>query len=327
MTKQEAFLNQAVTPKKSRVKDFKVKSAPKKQVSGAVNKNTEVMLKVTGGAKGSAHVKSHIDYITRNGKLEAETETGDKLTSREELRKLAKDWTQHVGKTRANTKDTVNMVFSMPAGTNPEAVRKAVSQLAKENFAHNYRYLMVLHTDQKHPHVHLTVKTQGNDGQRLDPRKADLDKWRGSFAEKLQAFGVEATATPRAFRGVVKKGMKQSVYHAAKEERSTTHKAKLKEIINELKGGKPSLNPAAKAIVEQQKQVRADYLELAKQLGKSPDKADIKLATDIMNHLRQLPKTLKDERAEMRDKVMATLNKNKGQEQTGAPDREDDLGR
>lgn len=311
MTNQQPFLNGKVTPKKSRVKNFKVSSAAKKAVGGAAASKTEVMVKVTGGASGGSHVKAHLDYITRNGKLEGETETGDKINSKEDLKKLAKDWQQESGYTRKNTKDTVNMVFSMPEGTNPEAVKKAVSNLAAEKFGANHRYLMVLHLDQKHPHVHLTVKAQGFNGEKLNPRKADLEGYRTGFAEKLNELGVEATATPRTFRAVVKKGMKQSVYHAEKEGRSTVQKAKLAEIIEELKGGKQSINPAAQAIVEKQKQVRADYIQLAKELGKSPDKADIKMAGDIVAHLKKMPGTLKDERAEMREAMKAALESNK----------------
>ena len=67
---------------------------------------------------------------------------------------------------------------------------------------------MVLHTfetdpDPKpspHPHVHLTVKAVGLDGVRLNPRKADLQRWREGFAEALREHGIEATTTSRIHR-------------------------------------------------------------------------------------------------------------------------------
>lgn len=49
-----------------------------------------------------------------------------------------------------------------------------------------HQYAMVLHTFETdpdphpspHPHVHLTVKAADLDGVRLNPRKADLQRWR-----------------------------------------------------------------------------------------------------------------------------------------------------
>jgi len=51
----------------------------------------------------------------------------------------------------------------------------------------------------------LTVRTLGHDGRKLNPRKADLEQWRQTFAAVLRDRGVEAEATPRRARGVVRK--------------------------------------------------------------------------------------------------------------------------
>jgi hypothetical protein len=61
--------------------------------------------------------------------------------------------------------------------------------------------VMVLHDHQANPHVHLSVRVESRYGQRLNPRKADLRRWRETFAEKLRGWGVEAEATRRATRG------------------------------------------------------------------------------------------------------------------------------
>jgi len=42
---------------------------------------------------------------------------------------------------------------------------------------------MVLHTHQAKPHVHISVRAEGRDGNRLNPRKDDLHRWRETFAE------------------------------------------------------------------------------------------------------------------------------------------------
>jgi hypothetical protein len=60
---------------------------------------------------------------------------------------------------------------------------------------------MVLHDHQANPHVHISVRAESKHGKRLNPRKADLHRWRGTFAEKLRGHGIEAEATRQATRG------------------------------------------------------------------------------------------------------------------------------
>jgi hypothetical protein len=112
----------------------------------------------------------------------------------------------------------------MPAGTPPQKVLQAVKKLAREEFAHQHRYAMALHAEEKgkhgiHPHVHLVVKAEHEyDGTRLNPRKADLQRWRERFAEYLTELGVAATATRREDRGFVKTHKKTPIYRAAQRE-------------------------------------------------------------------------------------------------------------
>ena len=90
-------------------------------------------------------------------------------------------------------------MLSMPRGTDPQAVLFAAREFAKIEFA-DHRYVMVLHVDQAHPHVHLTVKAESKHGKRLNPRKADLHRWREVFAEQLQERGIDAEATRQVLR-------------------------------------------------------------------------------------------------------------------------------
>jgi hypothetical protein len=116
----------------------------------------------------------------------------------------------------------------MPAGTPPEKVLKAVKKFAREEFAHQHRYAMTLHAEEKkkhgaHPHVHLVVKAEHEyDGSRLNPRKADLQRWRERFAEYLTELGVAATATRREDRGFVKTNKKTPIYRAAQRKPKDT---------------------------------------------------------------------------------------------------------
>ncbi len=87
------------------------------------------------------------------------------------------------------------------------SVQRAARAFATREFS-NHQYAMVLHTFEtdpdphpaRHPHVHLTVKTAGLDGTRLNPRKPDLQCWREGFAEALREQGIEATTTSRLHR-------------------------------------------------------------------------------------------------------------------------------
>jgi len=91
-------------------------------------------------------------------------------------------------------------MMSMPRGTDPVIVQRAAREFAAAELA-GHRYVMVLHDHQANPHVHLSVRAAARDGSRLNPRKADLHRWRETFAEKLRGWGVEAEASRQATRG------------------------------------------------------------------------------------------------------------------------------
>ena len=67
-------------------------------------------------------------------------------------------------------REAVNIMLSMPAGTEPRRLQQAARDFAKAELA-NHRYVMVLHTHQASPHVHLSVCAEAHDGTRLNPRK------------------------------------------------------------------------------------------------------------------------------------------------------------
>ena len=91
---------------------------------------------------------------------------------------------------------SLSIILSMPAGTDPGRVHDAARSFASTLFADRHPYVFALHTDEPHPHVHLTVRAMGRDGERLNPRKADLQLWRETFAAALRDRGVEAEADP-----------------------------------------------------------------------------------------------------------------------------------
>jgi hypothetical protein len=91
---------------------------------------------------------------------------------------------------------------SMPSGTDPLIVQRAARELAQAELS-DHRYVMVLHDHQTNPHVHLSVRAESRNGKRLNPLKADLQRWRETFAEKLRGWGIDAEATQQRTRGQV----------------------------------------------------------------------------------------------------------------------------
>jgi hypothetical protein len=174
----------------------------------------EVVVKVlSGGASSAKAVMRHLEYVGRKGELDLHTDDGDALKGRDAATQLPEDWNldleeagaqKRIGRgTKAKPLRLVHkIVFSMPAGTKPDKVLNAVQNLCREEFALKHRYVMALHTDDPHPHVHLILKAVSEQGTRLNIKKAHLKEWRFKFAAHLRELGVEANATPRQFRGV-----------------------------------------------------------------------------------------------------------------------------
>ena len=171
-----------------------------------VRRAPQVMVKVTGGGRGMKAIAAHFRYISKNGRLDIEDERGETMRGKDTLPELADDW--RLGGTLIDDiaepgqrREAFNIMLSMPRGTDPLSVMHAAREFAKIELA-DHKYVMVLHDHQANPHVHISVRAESKHGKRLNPRKADLHRWRETFAEKLRERGVEAEATRQATRGV-----------------------------------------------------------------------------------------------------------------------------
>jgi hypothetical protein len=102
------------------------------------------------------------------------------------------------------------MVLSMPEGTDPDKLKDAVRAFAEKEFE-SHRWVLGMHTDTPRPHAHLTVAVAGGGGERLNPRKADLQRFREEFARALRDRGIDADATPRRARGIVMRPEKSPI--------------------------------------------------------------------------------------------------------------------
>lgn len=235
-------------------------------------RSPEVMVKVTGGGKTEKQVYNHLTYITRNGDLEAITENGDKVSTKEELKELLDEWGLDTTRGYGRVKLAFNIMLSMPKGTNPERMYEAVREFARDQFWDNNQYVMVMHNDRDHPHVHMCVRAQSKDGKRLYIRKETLETWRQKFAGRLREHGIDANATPRELRGATRKSKTIGLYYAEKSGRSKVLKEKIEEVASELQRGKQGAKPWDMAIAERRKVVLDAYMGAAAKLRKSGDK-------------------------------------------------------
>ncbi|HSI48137.1 MAG TPA: relaxase/mobilization nuclease domain-containing protein [Ideonella sp.] len=161
----------------------------------------QVMVKVTGGGRGMGAIAAHLRYIAKAGRLPIEDDRGAVREGKEALRAIADQW--RFGGTRipedSERREAFNIMLSMPSGTDVRVLQQAAREFAKAELA-NHRYVMVLHTHQANPHMHISVRAEGRDGKRLNPRKEDLHRWRETFAEQLRDRGIAAEASSQATR-------------------------------------------------------------------------------------------------------------------------------
>jgi hypothetical protein len=215
------------------------------QIARTVSRTPEVMVKVlSGGGQDLGAVRRHLAYLGRAGDLELETDDGERLQGKGTEKALLEDWDLDLDVDRrqadlsaANGRQPPKLVhklmFSMPPGTPPERLQAAVRNLAREEFALKHRYVMVLHTDEPHPHVHMVVKAVSEQGVRLNIRKATLREWRREFARHLREQGVAANATERVVRGVTKTPKKDAIYRAMRRGDSSHMRERVRAAVAE----------------------------------------------------------------------------------------------
>ncbi len=273
--------------------------SPRARLARIVARAPEVMVKVTGRTRDGAHLKAHLDYISRNGELTLEDQDGALLRGREEVREAAGDWAAladlDTGR-RANSPMSLSLVLSMPRETDPLAMRHAAGDFARSAFGGRFDYVMALHTDAGHPHVHLSVRALGYGGERLNPKKADLAAWRQLFAEALRDRGIEAEATPRRARGVVRKSERTALRKIGDRQRegrgplAVTVRSAWQEAGRAALGrDKDDPRPWESAMRDRQTRLRGMYLAQAAVLSRSADEQDRALASAVRDFVAAMP--------------------------------------
>ncbi len=251
------------------------------QLTETIRKTPEVMVKISGGGKGMRQIGAHLDYISRNGKVTLENDAGEHVDGRAAVNDLKDEWAHGLYgiPMESRRREAFNIVLSMPPGTNRDAVTQAARRFAQSEFSTNHHYVFAAHDDEKHPHVHLCVQAQGIDGTRLNPRKADLQRWREHFAERLREQGVRANATPRTARGVSKRSKRQPAIHRASRVSREALPLTSKQAPQRTQDNFSASQRAALTA----------YRQIAAGLARSPNNEDRRLDLGIVEFVRQMP--------------------------------------
>jgi hypothetical protein len=149
--------------------------------------------------------------------------------------------------------------------------------------------------------VHLTLRTVGEDGEKLNLRKADLQRLRDTFAEKLRTRGIEAESTPRHARGVTRRGEVTPVYKIRQRGGKPLADArKMRQVRRDLEdnGGRLPQKAWDDALIARRNRVMATYDQAATILAGSADPNDRDLARETKRFAARLTETT-TQRAEM----------------------------
>jgi relaxase-like protein len=266
-------------------------------IERTVRRVPEAMVKVL--PKDSNNLRSigrHLDYIGRYGKLELETDDGERVQGKNAGQRLLEDWDLDLDEDRREMelssvtgrapKLVHKIMLSMPPGTPAQGVLAAARNFAREEFALKHRYSLVLHTDEPHPHVHLVVKAVSEQGDRLNIRKATLRVWRREFARHLREQGIAANATERAVRGESRTRKTDGIYRATLRGDSSHTRARAEAVASELLKGNLRVEPGKSKLMETRKEVERGWRAMSDILL---NQGQPELAAQVRRFMDQMP--------------------------------------
>ncbi|MDI1298615.1 relaxase/mobilization nuclease domain-containing protein [Methylotenera sp.] len=294
-------------------------SAKIKNIKSVINKSPEVVVKITGKSNGLKTLKNHLDYISRNGELELKNEREETIKGRAGLKDIQNELKAlKFIPDESKDREYIHVLFSMPASTPEAELKSAVEQFCKEEFA-NRRYVMALHNDTDHTHMHVAVGTRDKDNhqtdyghqERLSPRKNDLFRWRQGFADKLRENGIDAAASERRHRFNYRKAENATV-RQIKDKTSNTPKVSqdlAEEIKVALKAGNRPLNPALEKAEANKQEALEGWQKVAENLEASGDN---ELAKKVRAFMSEADNPIVTRNQELYDKAQ---EKDRGKEE------------
>ena len=259
-----------VPPRRDKPAAAEVRARIRLTVRGAA----PVVVKITGTATGMRGVRANLRYITERGEV-LRDEDGREYRGPADVRFFG-DQFKYAGTpipSEGDVREAFQLALDMPPGTDPEAVRQAAVAFAQDEFA-GHRWAWVYHAHQGHPHVHLIVRAQGRDLRRMNPRKADLHRWRETFAQELRARGVPAQHTARIVRGAVRN--QEPLWVRRAREAGTLRQP-------------PPLTDRVTHDPQAMQRVLTAWASIHAALSQSPDAADRELAAEVKQFVKGMP--------------------------------------
>ena len=265
----------------------------RKKLQAMVRRAPQVVVKLVRAPKGMKGISNNLTYISRDGQLEIEDQDGQVIIGKDAVADLKAEWRDGGMPIAADStmRDAFHLVLSMPTRTDPLSVQRAAGDFSAREFS-GFQYAMVLHTidtdpdphPSPHPHVHLTVKAAGLDGNRLNPRKADLQRWREGFAEALREHGIEATTTSRIHRTTHERWTVRHLHEPSKKgerlerlKRTTRRHGRVQDVMR-------------------------NYEQVMRALARSDRGEDRQLAVDLVRYLGGRGRTSQIERGPGKDR-------------------------
>ena len=294
----------------------------------------QAIVKVTGFGRGARGVADALAYISREGELPLEKDSGELIQGLKEQKELVKEWSIDFDGQK-KSRNSAQIVFSMPPGSDIEALRRAVRATGAKAFPDNEWVFGIHAHDTPHPHAHMSVKMRGREnGQKLQLRKADLRELRQLFAEAAREQGVELAASSRAARGVGRKGIGQAISRLKKKGiRPEVEKQTFEEALRELVKGDWQEKPWEKAMAERNKLERETYRQEAAALRQKAEKQTNETERErmwkdarILEYFSQSMPRPKTKRQALKERMWQQVEKER-REKTRTAEREEDMER
>jgi hypothetical protein len=181
------------------------------------------------------------------------------------------------------------LVLSTPPGTNRDNALKAAKEFLEVEYkAGGHEYLFVAHNDTDHSHVHAVIKMVSSYGNKLNPRKAYLNRIRQCFAEICRSHGIKVEASSRAERGLSGPSTRSEFVQMRKGGRQPQADINLiDKIKNEQQVGNKSKYLSEDNMLRRNQLIRKRYADKAKLLVQT---------VRTLPNMAEYKKTIKDAR-------------------------------
>lgn len=150
-----------------------------------------IVTKITGGAKDTQQMKSHFEYISRNGEIELQNELAQVVDLKSAVADFDDEMNLPIVKYKAGSKKTYQIVFSRKGKSNPETLKSVVAETVKTEFP-NTKFYYACHNDTDNTHVHIVLLRHSKSQVKHEIKKSKLNQLKKTYCEMLNRQGLEA---------------------------------------------------------------------------------------------------------------------------------------